>query len=261
MAEKFSLSMAESLKKLSKSLENIEPSVEEELNSAIQDIAYATHAAIVAKAQAELNRTRQDYLKGLEFIELGDNSFVISLKGEWASMLEDGFPSYDQTTKLLGSKKVVQVGSRAGQPWVQEAQSDGHKFARVPMEKQPFSKAAGASELADSIKKMTAVNMQGRKQKITSIFKDLEGNPLQGKVATGRSKNPMLDQLVKYQKTYTNAGSGKTTTQSVYVNYRTISEIGDAWIHPGYKGLHAFADAEKYVEEQLDKIIKDLLGG
>lgn len=260
MSSKFNLSAEESLKKLGKSLEDIAPAVEEEINGAIADIAFATHAFIISKAQAELNSTRQDYLKGIEFIELGDNSYLIGLNGSWANQLEDGYGPYNMQERLLASKKIVDVGTRAGQPWVQIGK-EGQKYAHVPFEKKPFSKAGGASELAQSIQQMTATNMKGRKQKITSIFKDLEGNPLQGKVATARSGNPMLDQLVKYQKSTKNAETGKVSTSSVYMNYRTISELGETWMHPGWSGLHALDEAEKYAEEQIDKIVNIILGG
>jgi hypothetical protein len=260
MSVKFEISLEEALKKLEVKFEQLAPAVEQEFNQAIQDLAYATHANIVAKAQTELNNTRQDYLKDLEFTKLGDNEFLISLKGGWSNQIEHGYPAYSLRDKLLSSNKTVSVGSRAGQKWVQEGQKE-QKYAHVPFSRQPSSKSGGGGDLAESIQRMKAVNAQGRKQKITKIFKDLEGNALEGKVATGRSNNPMLDNLVKYQKNYKNKDTGKVTTQSVYINYRTISELGKDWVHPGYDGLKAFEDAEKYALDQLDRIVKIVLGG
>jgi hypothetical protein len=74
-----------------------------------------------------------------------------------------------------------------------------------------------------------------------------------------RSENPLLDNLTKYQKTYTNEKTGEKTTQSTYLNYRTISENGKPWSHPGWSGLKAFEEAEKEIVKQLDQIIKTLL--
>lgn len=267
MADKqVTFSIKDSLEKLKKSLDNVGTHIESEINQSIKDAAYSAYATIVAKAQAELHGTRQDYLKGLDFQELGEEGFLITLDGDWANKLEDGYASYDLRDKMLASNKIVGVGKRSGQPWVQHAKpktsqemegGQGHKFAHVPFERKPFSKQ-GSSNLADGIKQMQAQNMAGKMQKITSLFKDIDGNPLEGKVAIAKSDNPLLDGLVKYQKTYTNE-AGKKTTQSIYVNYRTVSEAGKPWIHPGFKGLKAFEEAEKQLMVQIDNIIKTLV--
>jgi hypothetical protein len=255
---KFTLDVSQSLKALEKSLEGIAPAVEEQINSAIQDLAHAAYANIVAKAQTELHSTRLDYLKGLEFQQLDDNSYLISLDGAWANKLEDGFPAYNLTEVLLKSQKTVEVGRRTGGPWVQTSE-EGNKYAYVPFSRQPHTKQAGRmGDMAASIKSMTATNAAGRKQKITSIFKDASGNPLEGKVAIGRSKNPLVDGLVKYQKTYSNA-QGKQTSQAVYINYRAVSEVGKPWQHPGFAGIKAFEEAEKMLVDHLNQILRTLL--
>jgi len=256
---KVKLSVEDSMKKLEKSMSGIAPALEQEVNNAIRDVAHAAYANIVAKAQTELHSTRQDYLKGLEFVELSDNAYLISLEGDWAGRIEDGYPAYNLTDVLLNSKKIVETGSRSGQPWVKTSKEDGHKYAHVPFQRSSATAQGGLmGDMAASIKAMTATNAKGRKQKITSLFKDGEGNPLEGKVAVGRSENPLVDGLVKYQKTYKNK-NGKDTTQAVYINYRTVSENSDPWQHPGFAGLKAFDEAERMVVQQIDKIIKTLL--
>lgn len=263
MTKQIEFSVTDSFKKLEKSLENIGPAIESEINAAVKDVAYAAYASIMAKAQAELKSTRQDYIKGLEFIDLGDNNFVLNLDGDVANAIEDGYASFNMLPGMLASTKTVDVGTRSGQSWVQQSKpkekdKQSHKFAHVPFERKPFS-AEGTSNMAEAIQQMTAVNARGRKQKITSVFENESGVPLEGKVAIARSDNPLLDGLVKYQKTYINESTGKKTTQSVYINYRTISENGKPWMHPGWKGLKAFEDAEKEIVKQLDQIIKTML--
>lgn len=258
MSRQVTFDLQDSLDKVSKNLENLPLAIEAEFNQAVKDIAYAAYASIMAKAQAELNSTRQDYLKGLDITDLGDNSYLISLDGIWANKIEDGFASYDLTEVLLRSNKIVDVGRRTGYPWVQEAK-DGHKYAYVPMQRNPHSKAPKNADMAAAIREMTAMNAKGRKQKLTATFKDALGNPLEGKVAMGKSTDPRLDNLVKYQKAYTN-DKGKQTTQSIYINYRCVSENGKSWIHPGYKGLLAFQAAEQEIEQQLNNIVRVLLG-
>lgn len=259
MSSNFKVTAAESLAKLGKSLENIAPTIERELNSAIKDLAMAAYSEIVGTAQSKLSSTRQDYLKGLEFTDLGDNSYAITLEGTWPTKLEDGFPAYNLTDVLLASKKTVETGSRAGQPWVQENQTTGQKYAYVPMEKKTTAVGGTTGDLAKTIKQMTATNAQGRQQRLTSVFKDAAGLPIEGKVAVARSEDSRLDQLVKYQKVHTNKATGKKTTQGIYINYRVVSEAGDPWIHPGYAGLKAFEQAEKSLVANLEQIIRTLV--
>lgn len=245
---------------LGKSLENLSAEVEAELEQAIKDTANAAYATIVAKAQSELNSTRADYLKGLGFEELGKNTYLITLEGDWANSLEKGFSGFDIREWMLASEKVVQVGPRTGQKWVRKAE-DGHKYAHVPFEHRPFSKAPKTSDLSQAIKKLQAFNSQGRSQKFTSIFKDASGKALEGRVATIRKVDgfPQLDGITKYQKIYKNESTGKQTVQSVYMTFRTVSENADSWRHPGFGGLHAFDEAEKWIDEQIDNIINALV--
>lgn len=245
---------------LGKSLENLAYEVEEEMNQAIKDTANAAYASIVAKAQQELHSTRQDYIKGLTFEELGNNTYLITLEGDFANALEKGYSGFDVREGMLKSEKVVGVGSRTGQKWVQTGK-DGHKFAHVPFEHRPHSKAPQAADLNQAIKKLTAKNKMGEDQKFTKIFKDASGRPMEGRVASVKKVDgfPQLDGIAKYQKIYKNETTGKETVQSIYMTFRTVSENGDSWRHPGYQGLHAFDEAEKWVEEQIDNIIKALV--
>ena len=262
MADQITFSIEKELVKLGKSVQNLTAALRTEINAAVKDTAYAVYASIRAKAQKELSSTRQDYQKALNISDLGDDGYLISLDGEWANRIETGWGPYDQSPGMLASDKTVSVGSRAGQPWVQHTQeranNPSHKFARVPFEHHPFSKAPAGADMAQAIKAMTATNVQGLEQRLTKIFKDESGAALTGKVAVARSDNPMLDQMTKYQHKYVGEG-GKETIQATYMTYRTISEIGKPWINGGFSGLHGFAEAEKKVEEHIQKILATLL--
>lgn len=278
MAKQVTFDVAEALARLKASMEDIAPRLEDEINQAVKDAAHAAYASIAGKAQSKLKSTRQDYLKALQFTELGDNEFLITLNGKLANDLEEGFPAYDLVPGMLKSNKTVTTGKRAGQPWVQETKPKGengekHKFAHVPFEHKPFSKE-GDTNMADAIKSLTALNLSGKDQKITQIFKAPDGSPMEGKVAVmlppktlsqahktmalGYTDNPMLQGLVKYQKVQ-KSESGKESVQSIYVSYRTVSEKGKPWIHKGFGGVKAFDDAEKELLKQIDQILKVLL--
>ena len=250
----------ESLERLNKTLEGIAPAVEVGINDAIRGVAEAAYASIVAKAQSQLQSTRQDYLSGLRFENLDDNSYMISLEGEWANKLEEGFGAYDLRTVLLKSTKTVEVGSRSGQPWVQTGKK-GQKYAHVPFEHQPFAKAGRAGDMAEAVQSLTGINVKGNLQALTKVFRDMDGKPLEGRVAVahlGSVKDPRLENLTKYQSVVTDK-NGKQRVQSTYLTYRTISELGKPWIHPGYDGVQAFQDAEREIQAQIDKIINTML--
>ena len=237
---------------LGKSLDNLGEALTNELNSAVEDLANATHAKILADVQARINNDnwRQDYLKAVELNDLGTNSYLITLTGDWPEKIEEGFPSYDQRDVLLTSTKKVEIGSRAGEDWVQRGE-DQARYAHVPIQRHPFSQT---NDLSREIKKMTATNRDGVEQRVTQIFKDASGKAIQGKVARAKSSNPLLDQLTKYQ--HTSPGGD---TSSIYINYRTISDNGTGWQHPGHPGYKFFESAEKWAEAELENIINVLL--
>lgn len=241
-----------------KQLEQASDQVIGEIKGAVKDLANAAYANIVASAQSKLKTTRLDYLKGLKFDSLGDDTYLISLEGQFPNAIEDGWGPFNMKDKMLSSTKTVQVGSRAGQPWVQKGKK-GQKYAHVPFEKKPFSKDLPTGDMASMIKKFKAVNAKGRVQNFTSIFKDEGGKPIEGKVASVRNTGiPGLENVTKYQKIYTNTNTGKQVTSSVYLTFKTVSELSpaDAWYNKGFAGAHFFKETEDFVEEQMNNILK-----
>ncbi len=242
---------------LGKQIEQLAPMVEEEINQAVKNLAQAAYTAMTARIQgmSMSEKNRKDYLKSLKFSNLGDDSFLIYLDGEWANKLEEGFGSYSIREQLLKSQKVVGVGSRAGEKWVRTGK-DGQKYAAVPFEHKPHAGPSG--DLASDIKKLVGENILGHKQGITKIWKNIEGKPMSGKVATVKELpegvSPNLQGLTKFQHVH---ASGKVS--SVYMTFRMVSENGKDWTHPGHKGYQLFKEAQDYVEKEMDNIILTLL--
>ena len=245
---------------MGKSLDNLSEQVEAEIQGAIEAIAFGAHASIIASLQegAHNPKNRQAYLKGLAYEKIDNNNYLISLDGEWPNKLEEGFSSYDMKKDMLASSKTVGVGARAGEPWVRQ-NKDGKKFAAVPFEHKPFSKDPGQGDLAKQIKGLVANNLDGKQQKLTQIFRDIDGNPIAGKVAVAdKALNPDIDSklegLTKFQYV-----SDKGNTSSVYLTWRMMSEDSDGWIHPGFDGYNLFKQAEEYVEAEFQKLAEKLL--
>ncbi len=246
---------------LGKSLENLSYEAEQELQEAIGQVVQTGYESIVSHAQLLLRTSRQDYLSGLSFAKLGPNDYLILLDGKYPNAIEAGYSGFDVKQGMLNSKKIVEIGPRSGLPWVQKSAEDGHRYAHVPFQHRPFSREAKTSDMSQAIRKLKAYNRQGVEQKFTKIFKDANGSALEGKVATVQKVKgfPDLDRITKYQKKYKNEKTGKETIQSIYMTYRTVSEHGGEWTHPGWRGLHGFDEAEKYIDSEIDNILSRIL--
>lgn len=244
-------------KELGKTLDNLAPYVEAELTQAVENLSQAAYASMVAQVQAmQMDpNNRQDYLKGLQYAKIDDSNFIIYLEGEWANQLEQGFSGYSIKDKLLSSTKRVSSGQRAGEPWVRTSK-DGKKYAAVPFSHKPFSgEKFNSGDLAEEIKKMTAMNSKGKEQLLTKTFKNLDGNAIAGKVASIKNaKNPLLSGITKYQ---TVGESGRVS--SIYMTFRMVHSDSSGWQHPGFKGYNLFKTAEEYVEKELENILQTLL--
>lgn len=242
-----------SAKELGLDLEKLATELEDSFNNAIEDIANATFAKIMANAQKNLHDTRADYIKGLDKFKIGEHSYLIVLEGDFANKIENGFPGYDMRDTLLQSQKTVGVGSRAGQPWVRKGK-DGQKFASVPFEVTKKDIGQLISALKQHSEPVKNQRIKALKDLMKTV-KDDYGKPIEGKVASIKASGANdLEGLIKYQ-----FQEGKKTA-SAYVNYRTISEkVPDGWHHRGYKGAHFFDEAEKWAQHEIDKILKDFL--
>lgn len=242
--------------KLGKSLDLLGSQLESELNAAVKNLAASAYASMMANIQQSKSssKTKQEYARGLKFENLGENTYMIHLEGDWANKIEEGFGSYSIRELLLNSTKTVQVGSRSGEKWVRIGKQ-GQKYASVPFEHGLSTVGAKGGDLGTDIKQMFAKNLQGKNQPLRQIFKDLEGNPLAGKVATITDAiNDKFQGLTKYQYVHP---SGKVT--SLFTTYRTVSENGKDWQHPGYGGRKLFSEAEKFIRDELENIVKEIL--
>ncbi len=225
---------------LGKELENISAEVEATFKLAVAGLAQSAYSEVIRLANQRLKSTKQDYVNAVTFESVGENIYVITLNGKAANATEDGYGSFDMKPGLLSgpNSKVTAKGTR---------------FNTVPFSYQPNSNAPAGQKILDL---RSAVKALIKDRGIDKIIKNPSGEPKQGIVArlsnTG-IKN--LEGLVKIQKQY-----GKTT-QSTYMTFRRVSSNSDAskWIHPGYQGARIFPDVERFIEQDLDRIIMSIL--
>ncbi len=225
---------------LGKSLKNLSIETTTTLQSAVASLAQGAYSEAIRLANERLKTTRQDYINALEFESIGDNIYVITLKGEHANAIEDGYASYDQKPGLLAGPNA-------------KVNAKGGKYNTVPFYHTPTSKAPVNTKMTNL---REAVQKLLKDRDLNKIIKDDTGQPLQGVVAritdTGIRD---LEGLIKVQKQY-----GKRT-QSSYVTFRRVGENSDPskWMHPGYGGCHIFTDVENFINRELDNILKAIL--
>lgn len=240
------------------------------IQDAVREIATQAQEMILSTAKNALNNSFQEYAMGLTGPEeVSPNTYEITLNGVLANQLESGYASFDMKN-ALNSNAIVKAGPNKGKEWVHTSK-EGKKYASVPFTHHPHAKSTNPM-LKTEMAGMTAINIQGKVQKLLSTFKDAEGIAFEGKVMSAKRittdyngkigegqqflganfrlsdkhKNPLLAGLTKYQ---TKEESGRVA--SSYMTYRTMSEDSTGWIHPGYSGVKAFEAASLWVEEQL----------
>lgn len=224
---------------------DLETIIEEEekiFKKAMRDVAWQVHDDIIQIASASLVTSRLDYIKSMDFQDLG-NLFIISI-GEPGLHFEDGFESFDQKQGLLN-------GPRS------KVSASGHRYNIVPFShKGATSKEserrgkAYVSELKNTIKKMKQLDPPKE-------IRDRSGRVI-GRIVAKAPKDieGVTSGMVKIEKDYSKK------KQSSYLTFRGVSENSDPsdWIHPGYKGLKAFEAVEKTIEDKIDVIIRQVFG-
>lgn len=228
------------LEDLGKDIDQLADATKESIQLAISQLATAAYSEAIRKAQERLKTSKQDYINALDFEKLGDNIYVISLKGDHANAIEDGYGTFDMKPGLINGPKS-------------KVSAKGTRYNTVPFYHRPSSRSplgARQEELRTALRDVIA------KHKLSKIVKDKAGVPMQGIVA--RIKNTGvkdLDGLVKIQKTY------EKKTESYYMTFRRVSSNSDPtkWIHPGFEGVHIFDYLEKYIDVEVDRILAAIL--
>lgn len=195
--------------------------VEQDLNTAVANLAAITNAKVKEMAQKELHSTRQRYIDALSFAEVSPGLWVVSLD-ESALWIENGLPSdFDMKPGLLKNAKMSK---------------DGVQYRVVP-----FNHSLPPSQMGQSNQEAAAfIKANLKKQGIT--FKKIElnadGSPKTGKLHSNLNlggSNPANG--VQKNSNGVNIYQNKTASGSIrrdVMTFRTVtSNQQDKWIHPG----------------------------
>lgn len=223
--------------------------VENAAKAAISTTMMATKSHWESTVQKRLTTTRADYLLGLN----ADNSMefpdsytgVLTLRGKWPNMLEEGFPAYDMKTGFGNSGRRTQ-------------KKDGGWFLTVPFRHRTpgtAGSAVGGSAMPDDIYSQARALRGGQKLKGTET-----SYPPQTSWKGYEHKSGIYENMKKVTKTYDKA------TQNQYMTFRRVSDKSDpsSWWHPGFTGVKAIDIVEPFARDTFQKVlnrnIKDAMG-
>lgn len=241
---------------LGKSLEVIPDEINDLLQDEIQKAVRATLAYGENRAREKLHTSQADYLNGLDTHTEG-HTYYITLDGDFANAIEDGFPGYNMIQGLVNgpNSKVSKKGVR---------------YNTVPLRIQPYSKSAFSSSEAGKrqvgIRKAALKLIKERGITKTQLnpngtlkigYFDAKAGKFKGQVAARlkNTGNKYLEGLTKIQYPYQKA------IQSYYMTFRRVSEntSKDKWNHPGYPdGAKIFPEMADYLNREIDNIIEKL---
>lgn len=227
------------------------------LNSQIQSAAsvsinttlMATKSRWEQVAQQGLTTTRADYLLGLnadDSLQFPDAlTGVLTLRGKWPNMLEEGFTAFDMKNGFSHSAR-------------KHSKQDGGWFLTIPFRHRSTGttgSAVGGSAMPDDIYAQARALRGGAR---------LTGTEQNYPPATSwngyQHKSGIYEGVKKISKTYDKA------TQNQYMSFRRVSNTSDpqSWWHPGFKGLKAIDIVESYAQDTFKKVfnktIKEVMG-
>lgn len=213
------------------------------------DVADAARAKWVILAGEELESTFQDYVTGIQPVEVeGSGGNIVArivLVGDWPNMIENGYGPFDMRDTLL------KEGSR-----LRRISKEGHAYGYVPFR----TKTEGArgrtftNAYAEVLGKKRAAALGRLIHKKAKLLAATTGRTAKGYQALrgGRLPAGLAPKLKAHHKT--DIFAGMVRFQQIagggfrYGTFRTISEkVPDGWQMPHVEGKHLAKKVQEYV--------------
>jgi hypothetical protein len=255
------------------------------IEAILDSVAKSARAKWVRLAQTELHSSRQTYIQGIQQVESSPGERVITLLGWLANAVEGGLSGFDLRETLLGPgssiRRPIMREEKAGRSGATLYEFTGHYYAHVPIrhgtpgttglaglpmgeaygERGGMSRAVGggkhptgagaimstdrAAAFGEAIhaaaKQLRAKRSSSRKVRAADQLE--VGGPL----LKPHHKASIYHGMMKVRKPYFNRRTQKTTVQSQYVTFRTISDAGgEGWMHPGIEPRHLSKKVESH---------------
>lgn len=194
----------------------------------------------VQLAQDNLNSRRHDYIKAIKSTYPYNNNPLVSvleLSSKYASMIENGSPSFDMKKGFYNSDKKTLTLSG----W----------YLTIPFRHGTPNTFQYGTPLPDDVYSLAKKLSPGEKLSFDTVstFNTTSGY---------QHKSNIYDNLTKITHSY------KNTTQSQYITFRRVSNNSDksSWIHPGFKPIKLIPQipVSKHLQDSLSATMKNLLG-
>lgn len=237
----------------------------------LDNVAASCRVKWVRLAQTELQTSRQTYIQGIQDVEAtGPDERSITLLGWLPNAIENGLAPFDLRETLLGPgssirRPIFRRSGKASRSGATTYDFTGQYYAHVPFrhgtpgttglaglpmgeaygERGELSRAVGGGAALAPAAIMSTNRAQKFGQAIYEAAKTLRAKQSGKRMAADRlhapapllkahHKKSIYHGMMKVRKPYRNPRTQKTTVQSQYVTFRTISDAsGDGWMHPG----------------------------
>lgn len=247
----------------------------------MDNVAASARNHWIKLAKEDTSHLRTDYLRAIQPVDIGKNTWTIALVGEIAHLLELGDGPLDMRDTLLGPNvPVVPPGERG-----KHAAVNGGYYRPIPFRHTGPSSgkvvgsamgaaytgmlgAQGARKLGQTIKK-AAKQLSASKTSPTMVYgsqtkggkkvwqyageKRTWGDRLKAGYAPklkAHHKTDIYAGMVRMEKTYEKA------TQSQYMTFRTIStNVTDGWIRKPISARNYADKVNAYIEKMLPRAI------
>lgn len=249
----------------------------------LDDVAASARAKWIRLAQLELHSSRQTYIQGIQQPEAPAMlERTITLVGWLPNAIENGLAPFDMRETLLGP------GSSIRRPIMKDGKFTGGYFARVPFRHgtpgttglagvpmgQAYGEQGAASRAVGGGRGPAAIMSTERAQAFGEAVHQ-GAKALRAKMAGGKKSRPadrlhvpqpllkehhktsIYHGMVKVRKPYFNPRTQKTTVQSQYTTFRTISDkAGGGWMHPGIEPRHLSHKVEAHAAKAFHGAVR-----
>lgn len=223
---------------------------EEMVVQVLDDVAASCRAKWIRLAQTELGSSRQTYIQGIQEVEAtGPMERTIALLGWLPNAIENGLAPFDMRQTLLGAGSSIRREGKNGfyaRVPFRHGTPGSSGLAGLPMGEAYGQRGAASRAVGGGHGPAAAMSNEGAAafgKAIYSAAKQLRAKRA-GKSAgrlhapapllKGHHQTSIYHGMSKVRKPYANPRTQRTTVQSQYVTFRTISNAsGVGWIHPG----------------------------
>lgn len=235
----------------------------------LDKVAASARVNWLKQARDNLGSSLADYTRGIQDVsEDGPGERSIALTGWLPNAVEQGLAAFDlRSTVLAGPRVKMGAGGSRYQniPFRHAGPDSGGKAGK------PMGRAYGASgehsrglgdvmgdddarqlghDVYDSARRLVGKERLGRPS--------VEGAPF----LAPHHKSDIYAGMRRIRKPYVNTETGKTTVQTQYMTWRTISSnVESGWLHPGIESRHLADQVSEYLQGQAPIIAGAMLKG